>query len=73
MDSNHSDFSPHLVGKGWLTHFSGSGRVDYLCMDPDGRTEAWLRSEDDPWFYAGQVKFTEGLDRANFRFADADG
>ena len=42
-------------------------------MDPDGRTEAWLRSKDDPWFYAKQVKFTEALDRANFRFADADG
>lgn len=54
-------------------HCSGSGRVDYLCMERDGRTTAWLRDEDDTWFDAGQIKFTEDLDRANFRFADADG
>lgn len=42
-------------------------------MERDGRTTAWLRDEDDTWFNAGQIKFTEDLDRANFRFADADG
>ena len=51
----------------------GSGRVDYLCMERDGRTTAWLRDEDGKWSDAGQVKFSEDLDRANYRFADADG
>lgn len=42
-------------------------------MDPSGLTTAWLRDEKGGWFNAGQVKFTEDLDRANFRFADANG
>jgi hypothetical protein len=42
-------------------------------MEPSGRTTAWLRDENGGWFDAGQVKYSEKLDRANFRFADADG
>ena len=43
-------------------------------MEPDGRTTAWLREDDDnDWIDAGQVKVGEGWDRAYYRFADADG
>lgn len=41
-------------------------------MEPSGLTRAWLRDEDG-WFDAGQVKYDEDLDRANYRFADVDG
>ncbi|KAG9249745.1 uncharacterized protein F5Z01DRAFT_631089, partial [Emericellopsis atlantica] len=58
-------------------HFAdvtGSKKVDYLCMKPDGTTTAWLRDfSDRPWRNVGQVKYTEDLDRANFRFADING
>ncbi|RYP05273.1 hypothetical protein DL764_003934 [Monosporascus ibericus] len=63
----YSDHGAHFAD------ISKTGRVDYLCMEPSGRTTAWLRDENGGWFDAGQVKFTEDLDRANFRFADADG
>ncbi|ROT40793.1 hypothetical protein SODALDRAFT_105063 [Sodiomyces alkalinus F11] len=52
---------------------SGSGRVDYICMEPSGRATAWLRDEHGGWFNAGQVKYHEDLDRANFQFADVNG
>lgn len=59
----------------------GDGRADYLCLDLDGRTTgnlpATLKSENNgiPGSYTsvGQVKFSEGADRANIRFADVDG
>ncbi|KAI0967672.1 carbohydrate esterase family 3 protein [Xylaria arbuscula] len=60
-------------------HFAditGSGCVDYLCMQPDGRTTAWLNDCKADLFAlrsVGQVKFSEDLDRANHRFADVDG
>lgn len=56
---------------------SGSGKVDYLCMDEKGYTSAWIRDKDTGVDSlgddAGQVKFGEGWDRANLQFADADG
>ena len=57
----------------YFADITGSGRVDYICMEPDGRATAWLRNEKDEWYNARQIKSTEGLDRANFRFADVDG
>lgn len=42
-------------------------------MEPSGRTTAWLRDERGGWFNAGQVKYAEGLDRANYHFADVNG
>ncbi|KAI1273788.1 hypothetical protein F5Y07DRAFT_402064 [Xylaria sp. FL0933] len=60
-------------------HFAditGSGCVDYLCMQPDGKTTAWLNDCKTDLFAlrnVGQVKFSENLDRANHRFADVDG
>ncbi|KAF9880547.1 putative carbohydrate esterase family 3 protein [Colletotrichum karsti] len=57
-------------------HFAditGEGRVDYLCMEPDGRVTGWMNDKDSTLRSVGQVKFSEELDRANFRFADVDG
>jgi hypothetical protein len=56
-----------------ISTFSGSGRVDYICMEPNGRATAWLRDSANNWFNAGQIKYQEGLDRANYRFADVNG
>lgn len=46
-------------------------------MGPQGRTTAWIRDKDTAWddlgTDVGQVKFAEGWDRANLRFADVDG
>ncbi|OBT82112.1 hypothetical protein VE02_08782 [Pseudogymnoascus sp. 03VT05] len=52
---------------------TGNGRVDYLCMQPDRRTEAWLNDDGSDLRSVGQVKFSEKLDRANHRFADVNG
>lgn len=42
-------------------------------MERDGRTTAWIRDSNGKWDNAGQVKFSEGRDRANLHFADVDG
>lgn len=70
-------------GQGWglmyydhgayFADITGSGRVDYICMQPNGKATAWLRNKNGDWYDAKQIKSTEGLDRANFRFADVDG
>lgn len=56
---------------------SGSGKVDYLCMNTKGYTNAFIRDKntgvDSLGDDIGQVKFGEGWDRANLQFADADG
>lgn len=54
-------------------YFRGNKRVDYLCMEPSGRTTATLQGDDGSLEDVGQVKSTEDYDRANFHFADADG
>ena len=51
----------------------GDGRADFLCLDLDGRTTAWLNKGPNNFVSQGQVKFSEGADRANIRFADIDG
>jgi hypothetical protein len=57
----------------YFADITGSGRVDYICMQPNGKATAWLRNKNGDWYDAKQIKSTEGLDRANFRFADVDG
>ena len=51
---------------------SGDGRTDILCVEPNGRITARLWRENG-FISAGQVKATEGWDRANIRFADVEG
>ncbi|KAF4998528.1 hypothetical protein FDECE_11769 [Fusarium decemcellulare] len=52
---------------------TGNNRADYLCIKPDGHVSAFLHQDDGSWKDAGQVKFAEGHDRANLRWADVDG
>lgn len=56
-------------------HFAdvtGNKKADYLCMQRDGRITGWVNG-DLSWEAIDQFKQSEGLDRANFQFADADG
>ena len=50
----------------------GNGFPDYLCIDPDGCTTAWINTnmQFEP---LGQIKFSIGADRANVRFVDING
>ncbi|AEO70515.1 carbohydrate esterase family 3 protein [Thermothielavioides terrestris NRRL 8126] len=54
-----------------LADIDGDGRADYLCIQPDGTVTAWLNRAGG-MTDAGQVKATEGFDRANLRFADVE-
>lgn len=56
-----------------LALYSGNGRPDYLCMEKDGRTKAYLHGTDGSFTWQPQVKQSDGYDRANLRFADVDG
>jgi hypothetical protein len=50
----------------------GDGRVDYICMAANGRAEAFLNLGSSTRSL-GQIKFSEGKDRADHRFADVNG
>jgi hypothetical protein len=50
---------------------SGDGRADYLCLEKDGRITGALNKAGGIE-NVGQIKFTEGWDRANIRFADVE-
>lgn len=53
---------------------NGDGRVDYLCMDPDGRTRGWLnKASGVEAMSPNQIKVSVGFDRANYRWADVNG
>lgn len=56
-------------------YVNGKRRVDFLCMEKSGRTTAWLNQDGTEvrMLSVGQVKYSENLDRANFRFADVNG
>lgn len=68
------------IGWGVLYHdtahhfadITGNGKVDYICVYPNGRMTAMLNT-DTGFGDAGQIKYTEDLDRANFKFADVNG
>ncbi|KAF5658685.1 killer toxin subunits alpha beta [Fusarium heterosporum] len=52
---------------------TSNGRADYLCISPDGTTNAWIHNEDNSWTNAEQVKASEGVDRADIRWNDVNG
>ncbi|ORY17569.1 hypothetical protein BCR34DRAFT_596756 [Clohesyomyces aquaticus] len=67
-------WSPGIFGLAVrFADLNGDGRADYLCTDPNGRTEAILNLASDRMQYLGQLKLAEGKDRANHRFADVNG
>ncbi|KAK8047725.1 hypothetical protein PG996_015789 [Apiospora saccharicola] len=55
-----------------LADIDGDGRADYLCLEKDGRTTGFLNTKSGI-VDVGQIKFSEGWDRANIRFADVEG
>ncbi|KAJ4404934.1 hypothetical protein N0V82_010404 [Gnomoniopsis sp. IMI 355080] len=52
---------------------TGNGLPDYVCMEQDGRTKAYLHNTDGSFTWQPQVKQSDGYDRANLRYADVDG
>ncbi|KAK8001952.1 hypothetical protein PG991_014174 [Apiospora marii] len=56
-----------------LADIDGDGRADYLCLEKDGRVTGLLNTKSGGLVDVGQVKFSEGWDRANLRFADVEG
>ncbi|KAK8041302.1 esterase [Apiospora phragmitis] len=54
-----------------LADIDGDGRADYLCLEKDGRTTGLLNTKTG-LVDVGQIKFSEGWDRANIRFADVE-
>lgn len=55
-----------------LADIDGDGRADPLCIEKNGRVTAWLNKASG-MENVGQIKFSEGWDRANMRFADVEG
>ncbi|OJJ35887.1 hypothetical protein ASPWEDRAFT_41117 [Aspergillus wentii DTO 134E9] len=51
----------------------GDGRADYLCMEPNGTTTAFLNQGVKDFKDMGQIKRSQGYDRANHRWADVNG
>ncbi|KAL3483176.1 SGNH hydrolase-type esterase domain-containing protein [Aspergillus germanicus] len=49
----------------WFHDINGDGRADYLCMEPDGRTTGALNLGENNFKDVGQVKRSEGYDRAS--------
>nr|UMZ45337.1 hypothetical protein [Paramyrothecium sp.] len=54
-----------------LADIDGDKRADVLCIQPDGLVTAWLNTAEG-MTDVGQVKKSEGWDRANIRFADVE-
>jgi hypothetical protein len=69
------NFSPGLTDLAVrFGDLDGDGRVDYLCMDPDGRTRGWLNKDGGlEAMSPNQIKVSVGYDRANHRWADVNG
>jgi hypothetical protein len=70
--SGNINDSPLNYGIVPLLTIIGNGYPDYLCIDPDGRTTAWINTKLN-FESVGQIKFSEGADRANVRFVDING
>ncbi|KAF4412991.1 Multidomain esterase [Colletotrichum fructicola] len=56
-----------------FANIDGGKRGDYLCIKPNGYVSGWVHKDDGTWEDVGQVKFQEGKDRANLRWADVNG
>ncbi|KAF7549363.1 hypothetical protein G7Z17_g6445 [Cylindrodendrum hubeiense] len=52
---------------------TGNNRTDYLCIEKNGRVSGFVHNDDDSWENVGQIKFEDGKDRANLRWADVNG
>lgn len=55
-----------------LADIDGDKRADVLCLEKNGRVTSWLNTASG-LVDIGQIKYSEGWDRANMRFADVEG
>lgn len=79
--TNRGVVTPATCSQGWgvspfdrgmrLADIDGDGRADVMCIEPNGRITGWLNLKSGIQ-NIGQVKFSEGWDRANIRFADVE-
>ncbi|KAM0547807.1 hypothetical protein ACHAPJ_010269 [Fusarium lateritium] len=79
--TNKGVVTPATCSQGWgvspfdrgmrLADVDGDGRADVMCLEPNGRITGWLNLKSG-MENVGQVKFSEGRDRANIRFADVE-
>lgn len=52
----------------------GDGRVDYICMDPNGRSRGWLNKAGGLTAMSpNQIKVSVGFERPGHRWADVNG
>ncbi|EXK87540.1 hypothetical protein FOQG_08887 [Fusarium oxysporum f. sp. raphani 54005] len=80
FDSNTLHASPGC-NQGWgvgifdlgmrIHDIDGDGRADVLCIEKNGLITGWLNKATG-LESVGQVKFSEGWDRASIRFADVE-
>ncbi|KAI0147783.1 hypothetical protein GGR57DRAFT_244744 [Xylariaceae sp. FL1272] len=56
-----------------MADITGNGLADYICMEPDGRSWGFVQGSDNSWEQIPQIKFADGKDRANLRWADVNG
>lgn len=52
---------------------SGNNRADYLCIRETGLVRGRIQSNNGGFGPMIQIKFDEGKDRANLRWADVNG
>ena len=54
-----------------IADMDGDGRADIVCLELEGKLTSWLNKKDG-LENVGQIKKTEGWDRANIRLADVE-
>ncbi|CZR48139.1 uncharacterized protein FPRO_12749 [Fusarium proliferatum ET1] len=79
--TNKGVVTPATCSQGWgvspfdrgmkLADIDGDGRADVICLEPNGRITGWLNLKSG-MENVGQVKFPEGRERADIRFADVE-
>lgn len=52
---------------------TGNNRADYLCIEPDSTISGFIQNDDGSFTQISVIKDSIGKDRANIRFADANG
>jgi hypothetical protein len=80
----NSNLCPQLISNSNLFDLAvrfgdldGDRRVDYICMEPDGRSLGWLNTLHGlatmPSTNPNQIKLAEGYERGDLRLADVNG
>ncbi|KAI1008878.1 hypothetical protein LB504_001329, partial [Fusarium proliferatum] len=79
--TNKGVVTPATCSQGWgvspfdrgmrLADIDGDGRANVMCLEPNGCITGWLNLKSG-MENVGQVKFSEGRERADIRFADVE-